>query len=48
MTMIPVEIHPFEPYVPDDARLLIMGTFPPKSERWSMEFYYPNRINDFW
>lgn len=48
MTMIPVETHPFEPYVPDDARLLIMGTFPPKSERWSMEFYYPNRINDFW
>ncbi len=25
-----------------------MGTFPPKQERWSMDFYYPNRINDFW
>lgn len=25
-----------------------MGTFPPKPLRWSMEFYYPNRINDFW
>ena len=25
-----------------------MGTFPPKPQRWSMDFYYPNRINDFW
>lgn len=25
-----------------------MGTFPPKSGRWSMDFYYPNYINDFW
>lgn len=46
--MIPVETHPFEPFTPPEAKLLIMGTFPPKSSRWSMEFYYPNRINDFW
>ncbi len=25
-----------------------MGTFPPQPSRWSMEFYYPNQINDFW
>ena len=25
-----------------------MGTFPPKPERWSMPFFYPNKINDFW
>lgn len=25
-----------------------MGTFPPKPNRWCMDFYYPNRINDFW
>ncbi|MCM1021518.1 MAG: uracil-DNA glycosylase family protein [Muribaculum sp.] len=25
-----------------------MGTFPPQPKRWSMEFYYPNRTNDFW
>ncbi len=43
-----LEYHPFEPYLPKDARILVMGTFPPKRERWSMEFYYPNRINDFW
>lgn len=42
------EIHPFEPFLPPDAKLMIMGTFPPQRKRWSMEFYYPNRTNDFW
>lgn len=27
---------------------MIMGTFPPQPKRWSMDFYYPNRTNDFW
>ena len=45
---IEIEVHPFEPYIPDGARVLIMGTFPPQPKRWSMEFYYPNRTNDFW
>lgn len=45
---IVTERHPFEPWVPDDAKVLIMGTFPPQPKRWSMEFYYPNRTNDFW
>lgn len=44
----PLERHPWPPFVPADAKILIMGTFPPKSNRWSMDFYYPNRINDFW
>lgn len=44
----PLERHPFEPFAPVRAKALIMGTFPPKSVRWSMEFYYPNKINDFW
>lgn len=43
-----LETHPFPPYLPTGAKVLVMGTFPPKPERWSMEFYYPNRINDFW
>lgn len=43
-----IEEHPFEPYIPADARILIMGTFPPQPKRWSMDFYYPNRTNDFW
>lgn len=28
--------------------MLIMGTFPPGRHRWSMDFYYPNKTNDFW
>ncbi len=43
-----IERHPWEPFVPEGARVLIMGTFPPGSHRWSMDFYYPNRTNDFW
>lgn len=34
--------------MPEGARVLIMGTFPPGNHRWSMDFYYPNRTNDFW
>ena len=26
----------------------MLGSFPPKKERWSMEFFYPNWINDMW
>lgn len=47
-TEIPIETHPWEPFAPAGARVLIMGTFPPQSKRWSMDFYYPNRTNDFW
>lgn len=43
-----IEQHPFEPFLPEGAVLLMLGTFPPKPERWSMKFYYPNRINDMW
>lgn len=42
------ETHPWDPFIPDGAKILIMGTFPPKPNRWSMDFYYPNKINDFW
>ena len=45
---IDIEVHPWEPFVPEGARVLIMGTFPPQPKRWSMDFYYPNRTNDFW
>ena len=43
-----VEEHPLEPFVPANAVLLMLGSFPPKRERWSMNFYYPNRQNDMW
>lgn len=42
------EYHPLAPWLPTGARLLMCGTFPPPPERWSMDFYYPNYINDMW
>ncbi len=43
-----IETHPWAPYIPDNAQILILGTFPPGRDKWSMDFYYPNKINDFW
>lgn len=43
-----VEVHPFEPFLPAGARLLMLGTFPPARKRWCMDFYYPNYQNDMW
>jgi len=43
-----IENHPLEPFIVKDAVALMLGSFPPKSEKWSMEFYYPNFINDMW
>lgn len=45
---IAIESHPWQPFVPPHTKVLFLGTFPPKPSRWSMDFYYPNRINDFW
>ena len=43
-----IERHPLEPFLPANARLLMLGSFPPQKKRWSMEFYYPNWNNDMW
>lgn len=48
MNETPTEKHPLEPFLPEGARLLMLGSFPPKRERWSMEFFYPNFNNDMW
>ena len=45
---VEVERHPFEPFLPEGTKVLMLGSFPPQKKRWSMEFYYPNFINDFW
>jgi len=42
------EIHPFKLWMPSNARLLMLGTFPPAPKRWCMEWYYPNFQNDMW
>lgn len=43
-----IEKHPLQPFLPQNAKILMLGSFPPKRERWSMEFFYPNWINDMW
>ena len=43
-----IERHPLRPFLPDNAQLLILGSFPPPKERWCMEFFYPNPQNDMW
>lgn len=43
-----VESHPLQPFLPENASMLFLGSFPPPKARWSMDFFYPNWINDFW
>ena len=43
-----IENHPFEPWLPGNAKLLMLGTFPPSEKRWCMPWYYPNFQNDMW
>ena len=45
---VPIERHPLEPFLPPNARLLMLGSFPPPRKRWSMDFFYPNRTNMMW
>ncbi len=45
---IEIETHPLEPFLPSNAKLLMLGSFPPQKKRWSMDFYYPNLNNDMW
>ena len=48
------EIHPFEPFIEDDATKLIIGTIPPprfaraELENDDVNFYYGSRDNQFW
>ena len=44
----PIEQHPLEPFLPPQARLLMLGSFPPPRRRWCMDFFYPNRTNQMW
>jgi len=43
-----VEYHPLRPFLPENAKVLFLGSFPPQRKRWCMDFYYPNFINDHW
>ena len=43
-----VEYHPLKPFLPANAKVLFLGSFPPPKKRWCMDFFYPNFINDHW
>ncbi|MBI0426965.1 DNA glycosylase [Psychrobacter sp. NG27] len=43
-----IETHPFEPVLPPNATIMMMGTFPPTADKWAMSFHYPNFYNDMW
>ena len=43
-----IENHPFAPVLPPNATIMMMGTFPPTSDKWAMSFHYPNFYNDMW
>lgn len=43
-----LEQHPLEPFLPENAKVLFLGSFPPPKQRWCMDFYYPNFQNDHW
>ena len=42
------ELHPLGFFLPEQTKLLMLGSFPPPMQRWSMNFYYPNIQNDMW
>ena len=48
MPDFPIETHPLPPFTPPNAKLLMLGSFPPPKARWKMDFYYPNFQNDMW
>ena len=43
-----IERHPLQPFLPANAKVLFLGSFPPPKKRWCMEFFYPNFLNDHW
>jgi G:T/U-mismatch repair DNA glycosylase len=47
-TELEIETHPLQPFLPINAKLLMLGSFPPPKTRWKMDFYYPNYQNDMW
>lgn len=48
MTNNNIEHHPLQPFTPSNAKVLLLGSFPPQQQRWSMNFFYPNFQNDMW
>ena len=45
---LPIEKHPLKAFLPQSAKILMLGSFPPQKKRWCMDFFYPNWNNDMW
>ena len=43
-----IEYHPLRPFLPGNAQVLFLGSFPPQLKRWCFDFFYPNYGNDHW
>ena len=43
-----IEYHELGFFLPNNAKILMLGSFHPQRQRWSMEFFYPNLQNDMW
>ncbi|MDR1952330.1 MAG: uracil-DNA glycosylase family protein [Elusimicrobiota bacterium] len=43
-----IQKHPLGFFLRKNTKVLMLGSFPPKKQRWSMNFYYPNFQNDMW
>ena len=42
------EVHLWKEYIPQNADKIVLGTFPPRKDRWWYYFFYPNKNNKFW
>ena len=40
-----IETHPFEPWLPKNARLLMLGTFPPAPKRWFSYLFFGDKMH---
>ena len=43
-----VEYHPLKPFLPEGAKILFLGSFPPQRKRGCIDVFYPYWINDHW
>lgn len=43
-----IEEHPFGSYIPQNAKILIIGTFPTHNRNLKFDFYYSGKDNLFW
>ena len=39
-SLLNIEEHPLEPFLPVNAKLLMLGSFPPQKKRWSITDRY--------